>query len=159
MNKPEPVPGSDIFSLQVRVYYEDTDFGGVVYYANYLKFMERARTEYLRALGFDQSVLLARDRVQFVVKSADIKFVSPARFDDVLSVSCEVKKTRRASMQFTQQCRVVSSAAVHSINDSSNNSSATGGDLVASADVLIACIDADSFKPCALPGSMKNPGL
>ena len=156
MNKPEPEPGSgEIFSLQVRVYYEDTDFGGVVYYANYLKFMERARTEYLRELGYDQSVLLAQDRVQFVVKSADINFVSPARFDDVLSVSCEVKKTRRASMQFTQQCRVVSSAAVHNSHDSN----ATGGGLVASADVVIACLDADSFKPCALPGSMKNPGL
>ena len=60
MNKPEPEPGSgEIFSLQVRVDYEDTDFGGVVYYANYLKFMERARTEYLRELGYDQSVLLA----------------------------------------------------------------------------------------------------
>ena len=91
--------------------------------------------------------------MQFVVKSADINFVSPARFDDVLSVSCEVVKTRRASMQFTQQCRVIRSASVHSSNV---NSSETGGDLAASANVVIACLDADSFKPCALPGSMKN---
>jgi len=153
MNTSAELEVGEVFSLQVRVYYEDTDFGGVVYYANYLKFMERARTEYLRTLGFDQSVLLAQDRVQFVVKSADINFVSPARFDDVLSVSCEVVKTRRASMQFTQQCRVISSASVHR---SSVKSGATGGDLVASANVVIACLDADSFKPCALPGSIKN---
>ena len=144
--KKEP---ENLFSIQLRVYYEDTDFGGVVYYANYLKFMERARTEYLRAAGFDQSVLLAEERVQFVVKSADIKFVSPARFDDVLSVSCEVKKIGRASMEFTQQCRVVRSA-------SSGGEITNGGELVAGADVLIACINADSFRPCALPESMKS---
>lgn len=150
MNMSEREPGSEKnkFSVTIRVYYEDTDFGGVVYYANYLKFMERARTEYLRSLGYDQSVLLAQERVQFVVKSADINFVSPARFDDVLSVTAEVKKIRRASMQFIQQCRVISSA--------SGSGSTTGGDLVASADVVIACLDADSFKPCALPGSLKN---
>jgi len=149
MNKSERESGSEnIFSVMIRVYYEDTDFGGVVYYANYLKFMERARTEYLRSLGYDQSALLAQERVQFVVKSADINFVSPARFDDVLSVTAEVKKIRRASMQFTQQCRVISSA--------SGNSSTTGGDLVASAEVVIACLDADSFKPCAVPGALKN---
>ena len=168
MNNPEPEPGSETFSLQVRVYYEDTDFGGVVYYANYLKFMERARTEYLRALGFNQSILLAQDRVQFVVKSADINFVSPARFDDVLSVSCEVKKTRRASMQFTQQCRVISSGSVAGQKGSdvsrSNNSGATGGDLVASADVVIACLDADSFTLCFAwvnekPGTLNSGSL
>lgn len=131
--------------MQVRVYYEDTDFGGVVYYANYLKYMERARTEFLRTLGYDQSVLMARERRQFVVKSASVDFVSPARFDDVLSVTAEVKKVRRASMHFTQQCRLV--------NDDAGSD--TGGDLVASAEVVIACLDADSFKPCAVPGSLK----
>ena len=147
MNTPEPQIGAgEIFSLKVRVYYEDTDFGGVVYYANYLKYMERARTEFLRTLGYDQSVLMAQERRQFVVKSADINFVSPARFDDVLSVTAEVKKIRRASMHFTQQCRLANEA---------KESGKTGGDLVASAEVVIACLDADSFKPCAVPGALK----
>lgn len=148
MNTPDrDAESGNCFSLQIRVYYEDTDFGGVVYYANYLKYMERARTEFLRSLGYDQSVLLAQDRRQFVVKSADINFVAPARFDDVLSVTAEVKKIRRASMQFTQQCRLVSAASM--------GGKLSSGDLVASADVVIACLDADSFKPCAVPGSLK----
>ncbi len=136
--------------MQVRVYYEDTDFGGVVYYANYLKYMERARTEFLRGLGYDQSELLTRERRQFVVKSAHIDFVSPARFDDVLSVTAEVKKIRRASMHFTQQCRLV---------NTTNESITSGGDLLASAEVVIACLDADSFKPCAVPGFLQSRGL
>lgn len=140
----------EIFSMQVRVYYEDTDFGGVVYYANYLKYMERARTEFLRGLGYDQSELLTRERRQFVVKSANIDFVSPARFDDVLSVTAEVKKIRRASLHFTQQCRLASTT---------NVSSTSGGDLLASAEVVIACLDADSFKPCAVPGFLQSRGL
>ena len=136
--------------MQVRVYYEDTDFGGVVYYANYLKYMERARTEFLRGLGCDQSELLTRERRQFVVKSANIDFVSPARFDDVLSVTAEVKKIRRASLHFTQQCRLASTT---------NESSTSGGDLLANAEVVIACLDADSFKPCAVPGFLQSRGL
>jgi len=131
------------YSLQIRVYYEDTDLGGIVYYANYLKFMERARTEYLRSLGFNQSELLAQEKRMFVVKSADIEFVSPARFDDVLSVTAVVENVRRASLRFKQQCRVVESAT------------GNAGDLLASADVLIACLDADSFKPCSVPEPLK----
>ena len=154
MNTSEPLDAAgETFSLQVRVYYEDTDFGGVVYYANYLKYMERARTEFLRSRGFDQSVLMSRDRRQFVVKSADISFISPARFDDVLSVTAEVKKVRRASMHFTQQCTLANVANV--ANPSGKDRSKTGGDLVASAEVVIACLDADSFKPCAVPGALK----
>jgi len=105
--------------------------------------MERARTEYLRSLGFNQGVLMEKEQRMFVVKSAEIKFVSPARFDDVLDVTAEVKNVRRASMLFSQQCRVAESA--------------TGkpGDLLASADVLIACLDADSFKPCSVPEPLK----
>lgn len=132
--------------MQVRVYYEDTDFGGVVYYANYLKYMERARTEYLRSLGYDQSVLMTQERRQFVVKSAHIDFVSPARFDDILSVTAEVKKIRRASLHFTQHCRLAN-ATTEIVK--------SGGDLLASAEVVIACLDADSFKPRAIPGSLK----
>ncbi len=135
------------FSLPIRVFYEDTDLGGIVYYANYLKFMERARTEFLRALGFNQSELLAKERRMFVVKSANMEFVSPARFDDLLSVTALVTTVRRASLKFTQECRVIENA--------SGKPPATDGDLVASADIVIACLDADSFRPCAVPGTLK----
>ena len=137
------VASAQTFSQEIRVYYEDTDLGGIVYYANYLKFMERARTEYLRSLGFNQSVLLEQEKRIFVVRSAEIEFVSPARFDDVLSVTAEVQTVRRASLRFNQQCRVVESA------------SAAPGDLLASANVLIACLDAESFKPCSVPEPLK----
>lgn len=137
-----------IYSLDVRVYYEDTDFGGVVYYANYLKFMERARTEYLRTLGFDQSQLFGERRRMFVVRSADLEFVSPARFDDVLSVTAEVARVRRASMEFVQRCTVVRST-------SSDAPGGSSSDLVATGKILIACLNADSFKPCAIPGALK----
>ena len=140
------VASAQTFSLPIRVFYEDTDLGGIVYYANYLKFMERARTEYLRGLGFNQSELLARERRMFVVKSADIDFVSPARFDDLISVTAEVKTVRKASLLFRQECRVVESA---SVDDSLANT------LCVTADVLIACLDADSFKPCSVPEPLK----
>ena len=137
-----------IYTLDIRVYYEDTDFGGVVYYANYLKFMERARTEYLRTLGFDQSQLFDMQRRMFVVRSANLEFVSPARFDDVLSVTAEVVNVRRASLEFEQRCTAKRSASGKSAGGSSS-------DLVATGKILIACLDADSFKPCAIPGALK----
>ncbi len=152
MNTPEPKAASDHFSMQIRVYYEDTDFGGVVYYANYLKYMERARTEFLRTLGFDQSRLMAQERRQFVVKSAAVEFVSPARFDDLLLVTAEIIKVRRASLHFLQQCSIANDANAADANESNK----TAGDLVASAEVVIACLDADSFKPCAVPGSLQT---
>ena len=130
----------------MRVYYEDTDFGGVVYYANYLKYMERARTEFLRTLGFDQSQLFGDQRRMFVVRSANIDFVAPARFDDVLSVTAEVVRVRRASMEFLQRCAVVDSSATVAGTASEN--------LVATGRILIACLDADSFKPCGLPADL-----
>ncbi len=141
MTEADQVPG---FSINVRIYYEDTDFGGVVYYANYLKYMERARTEYLRSMGFDQSALFAAQRRLFVVKSAQLDYLSAARFDDVLSVTAEVEYVRRASMQFVQHCTQAQSA-----------DAARAGQPVVKARVLIACIDADSFKPCAIPGELK----
>lgn len=91
------------FSFPVRVYYEDTDLGGVVYYANYLKFMERARTEWLRALGFEQDELLARDGVLFAVRSAQIDFLKPARFNDSLQVTVALTRPGRASITVHQR--------------------------------------------------------
>jgi len=137
------IEAEPVFVTKVRVYYEDTDFGGVVYYANYLKFMERARTEYLRSLGFDQSDLFVEQQRVFVVKSADLEFVSPARFDDVLAVSADVEKVRHASVQFKQRCTRLDSPG-------------TSGDLIASGRILVACVDAQSFKPCAIPRELKT---
>ena len=84
----DPPPGiAPLFSLKQRVYWEDTDAGGVVYYANYLKFLERARTEWLRSLGHDQGELARRDGVVFVVRSANVDFIRPARLDDEIVAS------------------------------------------------------------------------
>jgi len=85
-------PAAKPFSLAVRVYYEDTDAGGVVYYANYLKFLERARTEWLRAAGFEQPELLRDHNVIFVVRSVAIEYLQPARFNDALNVTVRMEK-------------------------------------------------------------------
>jgi acyl-CoA thioester hydrolase len=90
------------FDWPVRVYYEDTDSGGVVYHANYLKFMERARTEWLRQLGFEQNVLKDEHNCLFAVHSMQINFRRPARFNDALLIRSEMTQTSGASMQFEQ---------------------------------------------------------
>lgn len=111
------------FVWPVRVYYEDTDAGGIVYYANYLKFLERARTEWLRSLGIEQDSWLAA-RVGFVVRQVQLDLLLPARFNDELLVSVEVLKLGRASVQFQQQVR-------HKIT----------GDELCIAQVKAACVD------------------
>ena len=123
------------FSWKVRVYYEDTDLGGVVYHANYLRFMERARTEWLRSLGFEQDVLRHHHSVQFVVVEAGLEFRKPARFNDELSVSVEVKRSGRASLVFHQEVR----------------NAGAGHALLCTGEVRVACIDSDTFKPRPLP--------
>ena len=92
-----------MFFWPVRVYYEDTDCGGVVYYANYLRFMERARTEWLRALGFEQDVLATQHGVIFAVRSVALDFIRPARFNDLLRVGAGVVERRAASLTFAQE--------------------------------------------------------
>ncbi|MDM7857291.1 tol-pal system-associated acyl-CoA thioesterase [Thiopseudomonas acetoxidans] len=124
------------FSLPVRVYYEDTDAGGVVYYVNYLKFMERARTERLRALGFNQQEL-AQLNTLFVVHSAQARYHAPARLDDELQVTANVSQLKRARLEFTQQ--------VSRVNDDK---------LLCEGQFVIACIAADSFKPKAMPSAL-----
>jgi len=121
-----------VFTWPVRVYYEDTDAGGIVFYANYLKFFERARTEWLRATGLGQQGLLERQGVIFVVKNANIDFHAPARLDDELTVTTIIEKLGRASVQFTQQAW-------------------RGQVLLASASVKVGCIDAASMRPRSLP--------
>ena len=115
-------------ALQIRVYYEDTDAGGVVYYANYLKYFERARTEWLRRLGVDQSLLAETEGRLFVVKNVEIQYRRPAKLDDELTILTEVSRMKRASIQFEQraECR---------------------GELLCEASVTVCCVDADSFRP------------
>ena len=126
------------FEWRVRIYYEDTDLGGVVYYANYLRFLERARSEWLRALGVSQSALLADSRVLFAVTDVSIRYLSPARFEDLLVVTSELTRLKRASMTFGQTIRRESA----------------DGELLCEADVRAACLDADSRRPRAMPTSL-----
>ncbi|HEX8614507.1 MAG TPA: tol-pal system-associated acyl-CoA thioesterase [Telluria sp.] len=121
-----------VFSWPVRVYYEDTDAGGIVFYANYLKFFERARTEWLRAADVGQQALRDEHGAIFVVKSASIDYHAPARLDDALNLTLSIEKLGRASVQFLQQ-------AWH------------GDVLLASATVKVGCVDAVTLRPRALP--------
>jgi len=121
-----------VFTWTVRVYYEDTDAGGIVYYANYLKFFERARTEWLRSLGIRQQELLDQEGVAFVVRSASVEYIAAARLDDELSLTLTVEKLGRASIQFAQQ--------------------ALRGDvLLSSASVKVGCVDKTAMRPRSLP--------
>lgn len=124
-----------IFEYPVRVYYEDTDAGGIVYNANYLKFMERARTEWLRTLGVEQDLLLARE-VAFVVRHIGIDFLSAARFNAQLVVRTQLQQLKRASLIFEQQ-----------IADQA-------GRLIVRATVTIACVRTDVMKPMAIPSDI-----
>lgn len=91
--------------LSLRVYYEDTDLAGVVYYANYLRFIERGRTECLRAAGIDQLALKAEQGLVFVVRRVEADYLAPARFDDLLTVTTEVARIRGASVEMAQEVR------------------------------------------------------
>lgn len=125
---------SNRFVWPVRVYYEDTDSGGVVYYANYLKFMERARTEWLRSLGFEQDQLLAQEGIIFAVRSVDVGYHLPARFNDALEVSSFVSDKGRASITFEQEVR------------------RQGGDVVlCSGKIRVACVDIHTMRPTPIP--------
>ena len=92
-----------IFIFPARVYYEDTDAGGVVYYANYLKYAERARTEFIRALGFGQQAVLEEDRCGFMVRSLNIEYKAPAVLDDLLSVTCALIEMKGAGVEMRQE--------------------------------------------------------
>jgi acyl-CoA thioester hydrolase len=123
------------FGWAVRVYYEDTDAGGVVFYANYLKYMERARTEYLRELGHEQDALMTEAGIIFAVRSLQIDYIKPARFNQLLQVSAEIKQLKKASLEFAQQI--------------------THDDqLLVTADVRIACLDINTLKPKAIPENL-----
>jgi len=126
-----------IFSLPIRVYYEDTDTGGVVYHSNYLNFMERARTEWLRSLGFEQDELLREHGVIFAVSAVSIAFHKPARFNELVAVTVALDRRGAASLTLKQEVR-------------------RGDELLASGEVRVACIDAQRFAPVAIPARVAD---
>lgn len=118
--------------LTFRIYYEDTDAGGVVYYANYLRFLERARTEVLRELGFEQARMLRENRIVFAVRSLSVEYLKPARLDDLVEVTSTIRKLGRAQVVFQQQI-------------------ARQGEALLDAQVRVACLDPLRDKPVAIP--------
>ena len=125
------------FSWPVRVYYEDTDSGGVVYYANYLKFFERARTEFLREFEFEQDRLITDHDVIFAVRSIQADYIRPAVFNDMLRVVSEIKELKKASLTFNQ--------LIEREND---------GDVLCKGECKVACLSASSMKPKPIPSFM-----
>lgn len=126
------------FRWPVRVYYEDTDAGGVVYYANYLRFMERARTEWLRALGFEQDHI-ARDRgLLFVVRAVTVQYRTPARFNDRLEVVSRIDEHSRASLSFVQDIR----------------NAAQPQSILCHATVQVVCVERSHWRPRPIPSDI-----
>ena len=125
------------FVWRVRVYYEDTDGGGVVYHANYLKFMERARTEWLRYLGFEQNVLRVDPGVLFVVREVRLKYKKPACFNNTLNVVTELLSSGRSLLEFRQTIL-------------------RGEEVLTDATVEVVCVDAQRFKPVTIPPSIRE---
>ena len=126
-----------VFEWIVRVYFEDTDSGGVVYHANYLKFMERARTEWLRSLGLNQIKLKQEDKVMFVVRKIDIQYKIPARFNDELLIQTDCVKTTDYSIMLKQNI----------LRDKQ---------MITEGKVEIVCINSDLFKPVRIPKIAKQ---
>ncbi|HYD81755.1 MAG TPA: tol-pal system-associated acyl-CoA thioesterase [Paucimonas sp.] len=132
------MPSQD-FSWTIRVYYEDTDAGGVVFYANYLKFFERARTEWLRAAGVGQQELSEKQQAMFVVKSTALDYHAPAKLDDELKLTVVVERLGRASVQFLQEAwRLNGTEPV----------------LLASGRIKVGCVDTRSFRPRPIPAEV-----
>ena len=124
------------FRHATRVYWEDTDAGGIVYYANYLKFFERARTEWLRSRGFEQERLRAEGGIAFVVTDTSLRCLLPARLDDLLDVTVSVEHLGQASLQISQQAW-------------------RGDRLLASGSIRIGCVELGTFKPCRIPNDIR----
>ncbi|UAA37323.1 tol-pal system-associated acyl-CoA thioesterase [Paraneptunicella aestuarii] len=127
------VANKNEFFWETRVYYEDTDAGGIVYHANYLNFMERARTEWLRALGIEQTELLQQS-IGLVVTSLEIKYLAAAKFNEMLRICSQLVELKRASVEFEQK-----------IYNNDNNK------LLVSAQVRVACVDLSKMRPRAIP--------
>ncbi|MCH8847014.1 MAG: tol-pal system-associated acyl-CoA thioesterase [Proteobacteria bacterium] len=125
--------GKKEFTLQVRVYYEDTDAGGVVYHSNYLNFMERARTEWLRHIGFEQHTLIEKDEILFAVRKISIDYHKPALFNELLNIKTRIIQSRRASLVFEQII----------FNQSE--------ETICKAEIKIACLNSNTMKPESIP--------
>ena len=126
-----------MFSLPVRIYFEDTDSGGVVYHSNYLKFLERARTEWLRSLGIDQRYLKNTEHIMFVVYRINIQYKLPARFNDDLIVKSELVDIGSSKVIFKQMIY-------------------RDDEMLIDATVDVACIDSEKFKPVPMPKTIKH---
>ena len=135
------------FTIPVRIYYEDTDAGGVVYYANYLKFLERCRTEWLRSIGHGQAELLRDPGIAFVVRNVSLDYLKPARLDDLLTVSLEVEKISRSQIFFRQHIRRGSSQEEG------------GWEELASGKIQIVCVSIETstgqMKVTSIPAAMR----
>ena len=132
-----PKESAGAFRLPVRVYYQDTDAGGVVFHAQYLAFMERARTEYLNELGLDLSRFVAESRVLFMVHGITVRYHRPAMLNELLCVTAEVGSTGPASLVFSQRVE-------------------RGEDLLVEAEVRLALVDRESLRPMRMPESLKR---
>lgn len=141
---PMPPLAAPAFSLTSRVYWEDTDAGGVVYHASYVRFLERARTEWLRAAGYDQTRLRAEGGLLLVVRAMRLDFLAPARLDDLLTITVEPVAAKGASLRCRQ-------AVLH------------GDRTLLTAEVDVACLRDADFRPTRIPAGlladlMRNPG-
>jgi acyl-CoA thioester hydrolase len=135
--KPTLQPELFVYSFPVRVYFENTDAGGVVYHGEYLKFLERARTEWLRHLGFDHQALARDHRVVFVVTAASIDFTRPARLDDNVAVSVRLESLGKVRCVFAQEIR-------------------RDDEVLVSARVTVACVTGENFRPTEIPEPLRK---
>jgi acyl-CoA thioester hydrolase len=135
--KPALQPELFAYSFPVRVYFENTDAGGVVYHGEYLKFLERARTEWLRHLGFDHQTLGRVHKIVFVVSSMTVEFAKPARLDDAIAVSVQVESLGKVRCVFHQEIR-------------------REDEVLVRAKVTVACVTAEGFKPVEIPEALKR---
>jgi len=124
------------FSATMRIYWEDTDAAGIVFYANYLKFFERARTEWLRSLGFGQEALRTDAGIAFVVSETRLRYRRPARLDDVIDVSVAVVHLGQASLEIAQEAH-------------------RAGELLADGTIRIGCVELGTFRPCRIPNDIR----
>ena len=128
------------FQWPLRVYWEDTDAGGIVFYANYLKFFERSRTEWLRSLGIEQHTLREQTGGMFIVSETSVRYLQPSRLDDELIVTAQLQERGRASLIITQQVFLKNKATAESPTT-----------LLCEATIRIGWVDADSLKPARIP--------
>ena len=128
--------GAADFSATMRIYWEDTDAAGIVFYANYLKFFERARSEWLRSLGFGQESLRKDAGIAFVVSATALRYRRPARLDDVIDVSVAVVHLGQASLEIAQEAR-------------------RAGELLAEGTIRIGCVELGTFRPCRIPNDIR----